>query len=336
MAPVDIQNRLADRLDHHGLVFGRRFDSHGQAHRLEGPPQALPAANEDWLWIHLDLVDRRCLKWLAGIGLSPKAHAAFVSEDTRPHLDHGTNFIAGIFAEMTSEAARHTGGRERLLRFAIGDRYIITGRHHPLLDVEHLRDRLDQDLRVTHPAAIFEMIVETSLDRLHRDVDDMLKLTNRIEDMVIERGGTDASGEIAGLRRKAVTIHRELSLAKPVLRRLADFGPEMNFPPAQIKESEAQLAQCEALHGDVHALQERARLLKDEVASNVASDMNTSLYIISVISALLLPPSLIFGLFGINVGGLPLINNDWGFAAVVAIGIMTSLFVFMMLRRRPK
>jgi len=153
---------------------------------------------------------------------------------------------------------------------------------------------------------------------------------------VIERGGTDASGEIAGLRRKAVTIHRELSLAKPVLRRLADFGPEMNFPPAQIKESEAQLAQCEALHGDVHALQERARLLKDEVASNVASDMNTSLYIISVISALLLPPSLIFGLFGINVGGLPLINNDWGFAAVVAIGIMTSLIVFMMLRRRPK
>lgn len=336
MPVAEHQNRLAAKLDNHGLLFVRRFDAQGQAHSLDEPPSALPGEGQDWIWIHLDLVDRRALKWLATLGLPPKAYAAFVSEDTRPHLDHGSDFIAGIFAEMTSETARHTGGRERLLRFAIGERHIITGRHYPLLDLEQLRDRLDDGLCVSHPAAVFELIVETSLDRLHRDVDAMLKLTNHVEDLVIERGGTGAGGEIAALRRKAVTISRELSLARPVLRRLADFGPEMNFPVAQVKESEAQLAQCEALQGDVHALQERARLLKDEVAGNIASDMNTSLYIISMISALLLPPSLIFGLFGINVGGLPLINNEWGFASVVALGTLTSLVVFLLLRRRPK
>ena len=95
-----------------------------------------------------------------------------------------------------------------------------------------------------------------------------------------------------------------------------------------------QLQKMETLHSEVHTLQDRARLLKDEVASNIATDMNRSLYIISMISALLLPPSLIFGLFGINVGGLPLLNNGLGFLAVVCLGLLSSALVFMMLRKR--
>lgn len=328
-------HQLAARLDSQGLIFARKIDAEGKSHHLSEPPSHLPAEGDDWIWVHLDLVDRRALRWIAGLNLSPKAQAAFVSEDTRPHLDHTPGFISGIFAEMTSESSRQTG-RERLLRFAIGPHIIITGRHHPLHDVERLHDQLDHGLRLTHPAAILEQVIDMSLDRLQADVDAMLLATNRIEDKVIEQGGTDADGEIAGLRRKAVTIHRELSLARPLLRRLAEVGGAMEFPAAQVKEAEVQFGKCEALQGEVHVLQERARLLKDEVASNVASDMNRSLYIISVISALLLPPSLIFGLFGINVGGLPLLNNDWGFISVVVIGIVTSVIVFMLLRRRKK
>lgn len=83
----------------------------------------------------------------------------------------------------------------------------------------------------------------------------------------------------------------------------------------------------------MHTLQERARLLKDEISANVAIDINRSLYILSLVSALLLPPSLIFGLFGVNVGGLPFTASGLGFAVVLALGLLSSAFVYLLMRR---
>ena len=94
------------------------------------------------------------------------------------------------------------------------------------------------------------------------------------------------------------------------------------------------MQRIDGLHSEVHTLQERARLLKDEISANVASDINNSLYILSLVSALLLPPSIIFGLFGINVGGLPLMGSELGFAVVVGLGLLSSALVFMLMRRR--
>ncbi len=326
-------SRIAAQLDSHGLVFARLFDADGTSTALKHMPAELPNASEAWIWIHLDLVDRRALRWLQNVGLPTRAAQSFSSEDTRPRLDKAENVVFGVFAEMTADPSHH-GKREKLLRFALCERWIITGRYFPLEDLDKLRQKLELGLPLLHPSAVLEWMNEASIDRLHGEVDRMLISITRIEDMVIERGGTDAGGEIASLRRKAVTVHRELSLGKPMVRRLTELVGELNLPPAQCKEAEAQLQKMEALHGEVHTLQDRARLLKDEVASNIASDMNRSLYIISMISALLLPPSLIFGLFGINVGGLPLINNELGFVSVVALGLLSSALVFMLLRKR--
>jgi zinc transporter len=108
----------------------------------------------------------------------------------------------------------------------------------------------------------------------------------------------------------------------------------MNCPAAVCEAAQGAVQKIEALHGEVHALQERARLLKDEISANVASDINNSLYILSLVSALLLPPSLIFGLFGVNVGGLPLMGTELGFAVVLGLGLLSSGLVFAVMHRK--
>ncbi len=56
---------------------------------------------------------------------------------------------------------------------------------------------------------------------------------------------------------------------------------------------------------DVYALADRARLLHEELDSKQSAETNRHLYILSLMTALLLPPSLVTGFFGMNTTALP-------------------------------
>lgn len=339
MSTLDRSNIQAQRapptaaLDAQGLVFARAFDSEGRATPLVVAPQLLPDKATPWIWVHLDLVDRRAPLWIKNLDLPKEAKQEFLSDDIRPRIEHQGQAVYGMFPEMSAEPSSYSG-RARLLRFIIGERWIITGRHHPLQGIDHLRVKIDTGQLVSHPAELLEMIVESSVNYVQADVSTMLSHIDRIEDIVIDRGGTRSGGEIAAIRRKVVSIHREISIYKSIFRRFAEYNAHMNFPVAVCEAAQGAVQQIDALQGEVHTLQERARLLKEEISANVASDINNSLYILSLVSALLLPPSLIFGLFGINVGGLPLMGSEAGFSVVIGIGALSSALVFMLMRQR--
>jgi zinc transporter len=56
--------------------------------------------------------------------------------------------------------------------------------------------------------------------------------------------------------------------------------------------------------------------------------MNRNIYVVSVLTAIFLPITLITGIFGMNVGGLPWVEGDSGFLWVVGImglTVITSL-----------
>jgi zinc transporter len=69
------------------------------------------------------------------------------------------------------------------------------------------------------------------------------------------------------------------------------------------------------------ALQERIKLLQEEIAANVNEDTSRSLFVLTVVTVLALPINILAGLFGMNVGGIPLADDKHGFWVLVAIVI---------------
>jgi zinc transporter len=49
---------------------------------------------------------------------------------------------------------------------------------------------------------------------------------------------------------------------------------------------------------------------------------------------LFLPPTLITGIFGMNTKGLPLTDNEYGFMLAICLLIMSSLGVYLFMKRR--
>ena len=89
----------------------------------------------------------------------------------------------------------------------------------------------------------------------------------------------------------------------------------------------------EALDRDVVMVNDRAKLLHEEAAAELADESNRSLKALAVMSALLLPDSLVVGTFGMNTEGLPLTGTPDGFwIALGFVGTATTLFYLAPLR----
>jgi zinc transporter len=79
------------------------------------------------------------------------------------------------------------------------------------------------------------------------------------------------------------------------------------------------------------ALQQQARLLQEEIDSKLSAKNNRQLYVLSIIAALFLPPSVVAGIFGMNVGGLPMLESRFGFVVAMLLIVASPVLVYLAL-----
>ena len=84
---------------------------------------------------------------------------------------------------------------------------------------------------------------------------------------------------------------------------------------------------------DAAGLDDRARLIYEEIETRIASTTNRSLSLLTGLSALLLPPTLVSGMFGMNVGGIPWATEKEGFWIVAACIVAAIMFSYVVLKR---
>ena len=64
---------------------------------------------------------------------------------------------------------------------------------------------------------------------------------------------------------------------------------------------------------DLGALTERLKLLQEELAAQLNEQSNRTLFTLTLVTVLALPINIVAGLFGMNVGGIPLAEHPHGF-----------------------
>jgi zinc transporter len=82
---------------------------------------------------------------------------------------------------------------------------------------------------------------------------------------------------------------------------------------------------------ELDAIQERAKLLQEELAARNSEETNRNLFILSIVTTILLPITLITGIFGMNVAGLPGLEDPFAFWWVIlgmaAVALITLLLL---------
>ena len=135
------------------------------------------------------------------------------------------------------------------------------------------------------------------------------------------------------LRRLLVRLQRLLAPEPAALFRLLQHPPRW-MAELDVQELRQASEEFSVVLRDMAALQERIKLLQEEIAAEVNEGNNRSLFVLTVVTVLALPINIIAGLLGMNVGGMPLAQHPHGFAIVAAIILsVTALAGWLLLRR---
>ena len=133
-----------------------------------------------------------------------------------------------------------------------------------------------------------------------------------IEDRIVGDAWHSERKALNETRRQLVVIHRQMASVAGLFRHL-EHAHHADLPEA-LADMAARLSnRATALHHDGEQLQARARLLQDELMAKLSEQSNQLLYFLSMMTAVLLPMTIISGLFGMNVGGIPLAESAHGF-----------------------
>ena len=196
--------------------------------------------------------------------------------------------------------------------------------------VDRLRMAIKRGDRPRSSVALLDHLLRDQADELQRIVRQATERVDDIEDALLAGRHAGHESEVAALRRLMVRLQRLLAPEPSALLRMLSNPPD--WVAEQDKQQLQQASEEFALVlRDIQALQERIRAVQDETSARVAQENNQTLYVLTMVTVLALPINLISGLFGMNVGGLPLLEHKHGFWVVVGLIVVLAGLVTVLL-----
>ena len=312
-----------------GLVFAYRFRE-GAAERLDAG-DVTRALHEPgtWLWLHFSLAEQGARDFIAQAAIPERARLLLLSDDDHLRLEPIEGGVAGVFADFLRDFDGESRSIGRL-RFALTDTLVISGRRSALGGISRTLKALDEGARFPHAVALLETIVDHFADATASVAEELAERSMRSKTACSRRGRATSAEPRAG-RRTAVRLHRQLASLRVLFRRWG--GPAGGELPSRLGEAAARLAQrLDSLDLEIISLQDRAKLLQDEIAAKLATETNRHLFALTLATAFILPPTLVVGVFGMNVSDLPFTKGENGFVWAMLLTIAASAAVYGLLR----
>ncbi len=315
-----------------GLVWAFRIHADGRPEALS-IEQAIDVTRDGLLWLHFNLADTRALQWLthAPLKAPEAARALLLSKDSFQQLHTADDTVYGVISDLLREI-HDVDDDTGYLRFAMTEHLLISGRHHALCAVDATRRSLEQGLKIDSMAALFETIIENVADTIDGVADKLALALDEIEEQVVSGESRHMLQTLGRQRRTCVRLHRQLSGLRLVFQRFEQKGGLDLKPTLQLRAG--KLAQrLDGLDRIIVELRERSRLLQEELHLQIAESGNEALRVLSVLTALLMPPTLAAGIFGMNIKAMPLVDGDNGFIWVCGLLMLSSAIAYFIMKR---
>ncbi len=284
------------------------------------------------LWVHLDRTGSAAQDWLEQrSGIDPVICQSLLQEDARPRaLTMGEALLVilrGVNLNPGADPEDMVGVRVWLER----DR-IITLRHRRLMAVNDLREALAAKAGPKGPGEFLHRLAEGLIERLGPVVGELDDRVDELEDEVLTAQSTELRAKLGEIRREAISLRRYLAPQRDVMARLPT--EQVSWLESTHKAHLREIADRTLRYvEDLDAARERAAVTQDELNNRLADQMNRTMDLLTIVAAVLLPPSLITGLFGINVGGMPGVESTSAFATVVGVLVVLAVAEVILLRR---
>lgn len=311
-----------------GLICALRFGSMQSCERevLGGavPPKGV--------WLHFDLVDSRARAWLEQRSEIPEAALELLLE---AHPRSRVQVVPGGFTVVLDDAHhefRDDPDAFDKVRIYLDANRLVSGRMRPLKTTDAVRREIVAGAATVASGAELFILFVDRLAATHRGIiTNLADFVDEAEDEVLAGKTRERARRLGHVRRMLARLRRHLSSNRSALRSIPYEALRL-WSAAEHADLKQSLDQWDDLAQEAELVQERARLVQEEVASRQNEATNRNLYFISIATALMLPTTLITGMWGMNVGGLPFADQPHGFSIVLALMLAVVGLALALLR----
>jgi zinc transporter len=284
-----------------------------------------PGTPNEFLWLHFSLSNAASEPWLRRyLTLPDTFYESLHSDVDATHLEQdGDSLVARIhdvLFDFTFDVPVAT------TTLCVKPRVLVSAHLRPWRSIDQLRAAV-QSGQVFHSP--IEILARLLLDQASVLVDIVRKSKRRVgpmEEQLLAKRISVSRSELGTLRRMLVRLQRLLAPEPAAFFRL------LSRPPDWISQDELQNLQQAAEKfstaiSDTAALVERVKQLQEELAALVSEQTNRILFLLTMVTVLALPINLVAGLFGMNVGGIPLNQHPYGFFLVLSPLLILTVFL---------
>jgi zinc transporter len=325
--------------DDSGLVWGFQIGA-GVGTVPINAPDALALMRApvpgQFVWLHFNLSNAASERWLrahAGLGDNFYEILHQGSRSTRIEIDD--NALIAVVNDVLHNFSFDSADISTLW-VHVTPHGVISARRKPLESIERLRQAVVHGELLRSPVELLVHLLRDQADVMVNIVRDAVARVDTTEDQLLANRLTRKREDLGALRRVLVRLQRLLAPEPAALFRLLQRPPSW-IAPDDRQDLRQATEEFTVVLTDLASLQERIKLLQEEIAAQVNEENNRSLFILTIVTVLALPINMVAGLLGMNVGGVPLAQHDHGFWIVVAItGALTGTLAWLLLRLRPR
>ncbi|EAQ28094.1 magnesium transporter, putative [Erythrobacter sp. NAP1] len=311
------------------LIFGCVLDGKGGAtpigrKEVDGWKPAHPG---EILWLHLRRHAPEVQPWLENdLGIPEPTAEFLVSDSTRPRALREGNAIAATLRGINFAEQAQPEDMISLQVWSDGVR-LMTLRKAPMQTPRDVRALLELGKGPLDAGGAITAIVEQLTVRMNHTIVDMNLRIDELDEMDIEDDHEEILPKITGIRRNCLALQRHMSPQHEALQSIARDAPAW-FEDHDRREIEESIARLRRYIDDIEISKESALVLQDELRARSLASNEHATYMLTIVAGIFLPLGFLTGLMGINVGGMPGVEN--GDAFWIVVGICLSIMALQL------
>src|SRR5882762_10278578 len=186
--------------------------------------------------------------------------------------------------------------------FFLGPTYLVTVHDGSSRSIGELRDHCPRNTKILGegPVALFHRIVDSMVDHYRPEVEKLEERLNELEKEVFENPQPALVRDILDEKRDVSSLRRVIIPQRDVVGRLArrDFAEisvEMSFRFRDVYDQIVRIAD------DGMIFQDRITGILDAHLSNVSNRLNEVMKVLTILSTIFMPLTVLTGMYGMNV-----------------------------------
>ncbi len=316
-----------------GLIHALLLDGTGGASNYPWDSVGNWTTEKGCLWLHFDFEEPDVVAWLEQeSGLNDIAFHSLINAETRPRvLNRGDNLL------ITVRGINQNPGEDPedmvSLRIWTDGARIISTRRRSLVSTQDVLEELAAGNGARNAVELLTAWIDRITTRMSDTIEDYEDKVLALEERLLA-GDTDGIRiELARIRRQIISVRRYLTPQREAMNRLVNENltwlDDMNR--LRLREINDRLIRHIE---NIDEVRDRAVLAQEELSNQITERMNEKSYLFTVVAVIFLPLGFLTGLMGINVGGMPGIEDEEAFWVVVFLCLVVAMALTLIFKSR--